>query len=73
MNYSKSLLLYQDEPAGNLGSRSSEQIAAILGDLNRQDGITIILVTHEPEIASQAQRVIRMLDGRVTADERRAS
>jgi putative ABC transport system ATP-binding protein len=62
-------ILLADEPTGNLDSRSSEEIIAILRNLNEEDGITVILVTHEPEIAAHARRVVSMLDGRIVTDQ----
>ena len=62
-------ILMADEPTGNLDSRSSEEILAILQRLNREEGMTVILVTHEAPIAARAQRVLSMLDGRVVSDE----
>ncbi|MCH7606176.1 MAG: ABC transporter ATP-binding protein [Chloroflexi bacterium] len=63
-------ILLADEPTGNLDSRSSEEIVAILQELNRESGLTVIIVTHEPEIAASTQRVISTRDGLVTNDER---
>jgi putative ABC transport system ATP-binding protein len=57
-------LILADEPTGNLDSRSSEDIMALFQDLNR-DGITIVMVTHEPDIAKYAKRVITMRDGEI--------
>ncbi len=62
-------ILLADEPTGNLDSRSSYEIIAILQRLNREEGLTVILVTHEPDIASYTRRVISMRDGRVVSDE----
>ncbi|MCI0437848.1 MAG: ABC transporter ATP-binding protein [Chloroflexi bacterium] len=62
-------ILLADEPTGNLDSRSSEDIMGVLRRLNEDDGITVILVTHEPEIASRARRVLRLHDGVVVSDE----
>ncbi|HAL47176.1 MAG: ABC transporter ATP-binding protein [SAR202 cluster bacterium] len=62
-------ILLADEPTGNLDSRSSEEIIAILRSLNEEDGITVILVTHETEIAAHARRVVSMLDGRIVTDQ----
>ena len=62
-------LILADEPTGNLDSKSQAEILALLQGLNAQ-GITVIIVTHEEEIARMASRVIRMRDGVVQADER---
>jgi len=62
-------IILADEPTGNLDSRSSQEIMDILEGLNRQDGITIVLVTHEPEMAARAKRIIRLRDGQIV-DER---
>jgi ABC-type lipoprotein export system ATPase subunit len=56
-------LLFADEPTGNLDSKTSEEILAMFQRLNREEGITIILVTHDAEVANHAKRVIRMRDG----------
>ena len=62
-------ILMADEPTGNLDSRSSEEIIAILQGLNREQGMTVIIVTHDPDVAAHARRVVRMRDGVVTHDE----
>jgi ABC-type lipoprotein export system ATPase subunit len=56
-------LLLADEPTGNLDSRTSEEILKMFQDLNRAEGLTIILVTHDPGVAHHAQRIIRIKDG----------
>ena len=61
-------ILLADEPTGNLDSRTSEEIMALFDELNRA-GNTIVLVTHEEDIAHHAGRVVRLLDGRVVADQ----
>jgi putative ABC transport system ATP-binding protein len=63
-------ILLADEPTGNLDSRSSEEIMALLQRLNRDRGITIVFVTHEPDIAHHMQRAIHIRDGRIVRDER---
>jgi len=61
-------LLLADEPTGNLDTRTSLEVLALLQRLNRERGITIILVTHEKDIASCASRVVTMRDGRIVSD-----
>jgi putative ABC transport system ATP-binding protein len=61
-------ILLADEPTGNLDSRTSEEIMGIFQRLNREMGITIIMITHEPDIASFAKRVILFRDGKIVDD-----
>lgn len=61
-------LLLADEPTGNLDTRTSLEVLALLQNLNRERGITICLVTHEPDIAACASRVITFRDGRILSD-----
>jgi len=61
-------LILADEPTGNIDSRSTEEIIATLQRLNREDGITIVIVTHEDDVASATGRVVSMRDGRVIGD-----
>ena len=63
-------LLLADEPTGNLDTRTSHEIMQTLTALNREHGVTIIVVTHEPDIAAYFDRVLTMRDGRVVADTR---
>ena len=63
-------VILADEPTGNLDTRTSVEILALLQRLNRQ-GLTIVLVTHEPDIATYASRVMVFRDGRLLNDERR--
>jgi macrolide transport system ATP-binding/permease protein len=64
------ILLLADEPTGNLDTKTSHEIMVTLQSLNRERGVTIIVVTHEPDIATYAGRVITMRDGEVISDER---
>ena len=61
-------IILADEPTGNLDSRSGAEIMRIFQDLNEQQGITVIFVTHEPEIAQHTLRIIRLRDGLVISD-----
>jgi len=64
-------IILADEPTGALDSRTSVEVMAIFQRLNRESGISLILVTHEPDIAAYASREIHMRDGRVHKDIRR--
>jgi putative ABC transport system ATP-binding protein len=66
-------LVLADEPTGNLDSENGEQVMSLLGDLNRELGITIILATHSEEAARYAKRVIRMRDGLIESIVRERS
>jgi putative ABC transport system ATP-binding protein len=62
-------LLLADEPTGNLDSRTSIDIMEVLQRLNREQGITVVLITHEHDIAEYAGRVVTFRDGRVVSDQ----
>jgi putative ABC transport system ATP-binding protein len=66
-------LLLADEPTGNLDSRTSIEVMEILQRLNVERGLTIVLVTHEHDIAEYAMRIVSFLDGRVRADRQVAA
>ncbi len=66
-------LLLADEPTGNLDTQTSIEILDIFQRLNREHAITVVLVTHEPDIATYAQRVITFRDGQVVSDVRQPS
>ncbi len=59
-------VLLADEPTGNLDTKRSVEIVQVLKDLNKSAGLTIIMVTHNPELARQAGRMLEMRDGRIT-------
>ncbi len=61
-------LLLADEPTGNLDSARSREIMALLSGFNRERGITIVMVTHEPDMAAYAHRAVHFLDGRIATD-----
>jgi putative ABC transport system ATP-binding protein len=62
-------LLLADEPTGNLDSRTSVEIMSVFQRLNREAGLTIMLVTHEPDIAQYADRIVVVRDGLITRDQ----
>ena len=62
------LVLLADEPTGNLDSKRSHEIMELLGRLNSEQGITIIMVTHEPDMAHYARRIVHFVDGLVDSD-----
>jgi putative ABC transport system ATP-binding protein len=61
-------VLLADEPTGNLDTQRSREIMDLLAALNRERGITIVMVTHEAEMAAYAHRIVRFVDGRVDSD-----
>ena len=64
------VLLLADEPTGNLDSARGHEIMALLSMLQRERGLTVLMVTHEPDMSAYASRVVRFHDGRVAGDER---
>jgi putative ABC transport system ATP-binding protein len=66
-------ILFADEPTGNLDSENSAAILALLAEIRREREITLVLVTHSPEVAAAADRVVTLRDGRVVSEERRAA
>jgi putative ABC transport system ATP-binding protein len=61
-------VLLADEPTGNLDSQRSHEIMELIQHLNRERGITVLMVTHEADIAAYAGRIVRFVDGRVESD-----
>jgi putative ABC transport system ATP-binding protein len=64
-------ILFADEPTGNLDAETSEKVVQLLFDLNREAGTTLIIVTHNAELAASTKRIIRLTGGRIVADEKR--
>ncbi|PKN88800.1 MAG: macrolide ABC transporter ATP-binding protein [Deltaproteobacteria bacterium HGW-Deltaproteobacteria-1] len=62
-------ILFADEPTGNLDSARSHEIMDLLTGLNRDRGVTVVMVTHEPDMAAYAKRVVHFLDGLVASDK----
>jgi putative ABC transport system ATP-binding protein len=64
-------VLMADEPTGNLDSANGRMVLDLLDELNRQEGTTLVLVTHDAELTGSAQRVVTLRDGRIVSDETR--
>ena len=62
------LVLLADEPTGALDTATGREVMGLLADLVEQQGLTVVLVTHEPEVAADARRTVRMRDGRIVED-----
>jgi putative ABC transport system ATP-binding protein len=61
-------ILFADEPTGNLDAANGQNVVALLGEMNRELGTTLVLVTHDPELAARARRALRLRDGVVVED-----
>jgi putative ABC transport system ATP-binding protein len=66
-------VLLADEPTGNLDTKTSVEIMELITRLNRENGITVIMVTHEEDIAAYGRRLLRFVDGHLASDERRVT
>ena len=62
-------IILADEPTGNLDSRSGAELMTIFQRLNREMGITVVFVTHDPDIAAHTRRIVQLLDGKIVTDE----
>ena len=67
---SEPAIILADEPTGNLDTKSGEEIMRIFKELNGERGITVVFVTHDPEIAEQTRRIVFIRDGLIESDER---
>ena len=65
-------LILADEPTGNLDSARGREIMELLTQLNREEGLSVLMVTHEPDMADYASRVVTFIDGRIQSDVRKA-
>jgi putative ABC transport system ATP-binding protein len=63
-------ILFADEPTGNLDAETSEKVVKLIFDLNREAGTTLVLVTHDLELAAKTQRIIRIKGGKLAADDK---
>ncbi len=66
-------VLFADEPTGNLDTARSHEIMELLTSFNRDQGITIVMVTHEADMANYAKRTVRFVDGQIESDQRKAT
>ncbi len=66
-------IVLADEPTGNLDTKNGEHIMQLLLDLNRSEGTTLVLVTHDPAVAANATRILTVRDGEVISDERKTA
>ncbi|MBI4521445.1 MAG: ABC transporter ATP-binding protein [Gemmatimonadetes bacterium] len=65
-------ILFADEPTGNLDAETGKAVIDLLIGLNRESRTTLVMVTHDPELAARANRIVRLAGGRIVADERRS-
>jgi putative ABC transport system ATP-binding protein len=63
-------IILADEPTGNLDSKSGAEIMDLFHEMHKVQGLTIVMVTHDPDIAAQCERVIHIRDGKILSDER---
>ena len=65
-------LVLGDEPTGAVDSQTSDELAALMRRLNREEGVTFVVVTHDMDLAARTDRIVRLADGRIVADDRAA-
>ena len=61
-------ILFADEPTGNLDTKMSEEIMRLFREINEKDGVTVVLVTHEMDVAESAKRIVKLKDGEISSD-----
>lgn len=61
-------ILFADEPTGNLDTKMSDEILGIFREINEKEGVTIVLVTHESDVANSAKRIVKLVDGEIASD-----
>ncbi len=61
-------ILFADEPTGNLGTKMSGEIMRLFREINEKDGVTVVLVTHEMDVAESAKRIVKLKDGEISSD-----
>jgi putative ABC transport system ATP-binding protein len=64
-------VLFADEPTGNLDSETGARVLALLLDMRARHGTTLVIVTHDPQVAARADRQVHLLAGRIVRDERK--
>lgn len=69
----KPKVIFADEPTGNLDSKTTEQVMQMLTEISQKNGITFVMVTHDPELAKRAQRIVTLKDGSVISDTKAAN
>ncbi len=65
-------IVLADEPTANVDSETADKLIGIMEQLNREQGVTFLFSTHDPRVMERAHRLVRMVDGNVASDERRA-
>ncbi|MYA07003.1 MAG: ABC transporter ATP-binding protein [Holophagales bacterium] len=68
---SNPVVVLADEPTANVDSETAETLLELMEELNREQGVTFVFSTHDPQVMERARRVVRLVDGRVASDERR--